>query len=150
MTVEMNTGPGVEKDHLLTAPPTYGLAVCRVSQDSVRVYLVAEKDLLALVGDREALELPDNVLRFGLEHHILEYLERAMKAAREVFAGAHRLTASLQRDEYGDPYVAVDVAVPDDPEAEAEHYSACAERWAALIPPEVGAKIQLTTSWASP
>jgi hypothetical protein len=31
----------------------------------------------------------------------------------------------------GDPFVAIDVAVHDEPEGEAERYLACVERWAA-------------------
>jgi hypothetical protein len=149
MAVEPNTVPVGENGQVtLTAPEKGALAVRRVDNSTVRVYPLSEADLLALLGEDGHVELPDDVLEFSREQGIVEYVERAMQAAREVFAGADRVTASLKSDEYGEPYVDIDVVVGDDPEAEAEKYSACVEKWATLIPPQAGGKIQLSTAWA--
>jgi len=102
----------------------------------------------APVGGNQQVKLPDDVLKFSLDQGIAEYVERAINAAKEIFAGADRVTASLKRDEYGEPYVDVDAVIHDSPEAEAEKYSACAEKWASLMPPHAGGKIHLSTSWA--
>jgi hypothetical protein len=95
----------------------------------------------------QRLAIPESVLQFVREHAIGQYLEKAMEITREVFIGAG-LAVSMKRDEYGDNYVDLHAIVSDDPVTEAEKYSACVERWCALIPPHVGSKIQLSTSWA--
>jgi hypothetical protein len=148
MAIETTLHPvGADQQVTVKAPQNYALAIRRVDKDNVRCYLLAEKDLLALVGEAH-IEVPDDVLDFALEEGIVEYLERAVKATREVFADADRITASLKEDEYGERYVDVNAAVRDGPETEAEKYSACVEKWATLMPPHAGGKIHLSTSWA--
>jgi hypothetical protein len=96
----------------------------------------------------DGAELPQEVLDFAIDQNIVEYVKQAVQATREVFADADRVTVTLKQDEYGDRYVDINAVVRDEPEAEAEKYSACVERWATLIPPGVGGKVQLSTSWA--
>jgi hypothetical protein len=94
--------------------------------------------------------LPENVLQFSRQHGILEHVEKAMNAARDVFSDARRVSASVKCDpEYGYSYVDVHVLLhPDEvPEAEAEKYSECVGRWAPAVPPEEGETIHLSTSW---
>ena len=95
--------------------------------------------------------LSGDVLKFAEQHGIVDQVEKAMKAAREVFTAAPRVTAGLKRDpEYGNVYVDVHVVLQADeePETEAEKYSECVGKWVAFLPPTVGEEIQLSTSWA--
>ncbi len=78
---------------------------------------------------------------------MLPYVEKAVRTAREVFAGQDRVTVSIKRDEYGDAYVDINARVDEGPEAEAELYSRCVEEWASFIPPQVAGAIQLSNSW---
>ena len=65
--------------------------------------------------------ISEDVLKFSQEHGILEYVERAMKAAREVFTDGEGITASLKRDpEFGDLYVDIHVTLRDSEEPEAQ------------------------------
>ena len=96
--------------------------------------------------------MSEDVLKFAQQHGIVEYVDKAIHAARSVFTNAERVTASLTRDpEYGIPYVEVHVVLhaDEEPETEAEKYSACVGKWAPLVPPRLGELIQLSTSWAS-
>ena len=95
--------------------------------------------------------LPEDVLKFAEEHDLVEHVEKAIRATREVFTDAVRITVSLKRDpEYGDIQVNVNALIPDgDPDAEAENYSTCLEKWAAFMPPKVIGMISLSTSWLS-
>jgi hypothetical protein len=95
--------------------------------------------------------LSEDVLQFAQQHGIVEYVEKAMKAAREVFTDAERVTASLKRDpEYANIYVDVHVVLrPDEePETAAEKESECVSRWVSFMPPQVD-QISLSSSWAS-
>jgi hypothetical protein len=139
----------VDKNAQLTLPmPKECALIRRLNDDTVRVDLLSERDLLALVSERKQLELPDNVVQFARQHGIVEYVEEAMKAVKDVFANADRIIASLKQDEYGDSYIDINAVVQDDPEAEAQKYSACVERWAMFIPPDAGDMIHFSTSWA--
>jgi len=94
--------------------------------------------------------LPESVLEFSRNQGIVEYVERAIKLAREVFADAELISVSLKKDpEFGYAYVDIHAVVHDDPESEAERYSACAVKWASLMPADVAGKIHLSTSWAA-
>src|SRR5262249_61136937 len=132
----------------LTAPTEVALVVRRLDKDSVRVYLLKDEALLPLLGEEEPPELPDDVREFSRAHGILEYVEKALQAAREVFSHANRVGVSLKEDEYGETYVDIHAVVPEDVEAEVANYSACVERWVSFFPPHVGSIIQLSTSWA--
>jgi hypothetical protein len=148
MTIETKTIPIGEQEQItLTAPGKDILALRRVGKDAVRIYRVSEKDLLKLLGEDAPVELPDDVVSFCLDQDLVGYVEAAVRTVRAVFAGADPVTVSLKRDEYGDSYVDVHAVVPDNPEAEAEKYSACVEKWAAFIPPHFGGKIHLSTSF---
>lgn len=57
------------------------------------------------------------------------------------------MTISLKQDEYCDPYVDINAIVDEAPESEAELYSRCVEEWASFLPPHVGGRLQLSTSW---
>ena len=79
--------------------------------------------------------ISDDAMKFAQEHRILEYVETAMKAAREVFTDARSITARLKRDpQYGDWYVDVHVVLRDEeePDTEAERYSDCLGKWVTL------------------
>lgn len=93
--------------------------------------------------------LSEDVLKFAQDNCIVEYVEKAIQAARDVFADAERISVSLKRDpEFGSHYVDISAMVHDDPESEAEKYSTCMGKWVVFMPPSVGEKIQLSTSWA--
>lgn len=95
--------------------------------------------------------LSQEVLQFAQQHGIVEYVEKAMKAAREVFADGERVMASVKRDpEYGDLYVEVHVVLHahEEPETAAEKDSECIGKWVSFLPPQVD-NIRLSSSWAS-
>jgi hypothetical protein len=96
--------------------------------------------------------LSDDVVKFAQDHGILEYVEMAIKSAREVFADAVRIGATVREDqEFGFPYVDVHVVLHADekPETEIEKYSECTLKWAPHIPPDLGGLVHLSTSWPS-
>ncbi len=96
--------------------------------------------------------ISDDVLKFSRQHGIVEYVEKAIKAAREVFMDAERVSARLKRDpEYGNLYVDVHVVMHanEEPETAAEKHSECVGKWVSFLPLTVGEEIQLSTSWAS-
>ncbi len=92
--------------------------------------------------------ISESAVRFSSEQGILVYVELAIKTTREIFTDAEKIATCLKRDEYGEQYVEINAVVYDNPDCEAEKYSACVEKWSSLIPPQVGNKIQLSTSWA--
>ena len=148
MAVETQIIPVGENEQVTLTAPRNALALRRVNKNTVEVFPVSEKDLLTLVGAEERVELAEEVRDFSAAAEILPFVEKAIQAARAVFAGADRVTASLKRDEYGETFVDVDVVVRDDPDAEAEKYSACVEKWASFMPPDAAGQIHLSTSWA--
>jgi hypothetical protein len=94
--------------------------------------------------------LSAEVLTFAQAHNLVDYVDRAVKATRDVFTEAERIEISLKRDpEFKNLYIEINAVVSDSPELEAEKYSACSAKWALIIPPEVGEMIHLSTSWAS-
>jgi hypothetical protein len=148
MAVEAQIIPVGENEQVTLTAPKKALALRRLNKSSVEVFLVSEKDLLALVGAEKQVDLPKDVRTFAQAEGILPFVERAAQAVQEVFTGAERMIASLKQDEYGDPFVAIEVFLDDPPEVEAEKYSACVERWANLLSPAAAGKIHLSTSWA--
>ncbi len=95
--------------------------------------------------------IAEDALKFSQEQGIVEYVEKAMRAARDVFRDAEPIMARLKRDpEYGDLFVEIHVLLREDeePETAAEKDSSCYERWS-FIPAEIGGKICLSSSWES-
>lgn len=136
-----------ENEQVTLTAPRNALALRRVNKNTVEVIPVSEKDLLALVGAEEQVALPEEVRTFSAAEGLLPFVKKAIQAARAEFGGADPVTISLKQDEYGESFVDINVIVRDTPEAEAEKFSACAERWATLMPPHAAGKIHLTTSW---
>ena len=92
-----------------------------------------------------------DAMKFAEAQRILEYVEKAMEAAREVFADAGPITATLKRDpEVGELYVEVHVVLHEEeqPETAAEKDAACLGEWGKILPANVG-NICLSTSWVS-
>ena len=96
--------------------------------------------------------ISEDALKFSQQHGIIEYVEKAMQAAREVFADAERITTALKQDpEFGAWYVEIHVVLHDNvqPETEPEMYYECLGKWTPFVPPQLGGLIRVSTSWAS-
>src|SRR5262245_55397476 len=84
--------------------------------------------------------ISEDARQFAQENRILEYLEKAMRAVREVYADGEPISASLKTDgEYGHSFVEIHVRLRDgeQPETAAAKDSACYEKWAAFLPAEI-------------
>jgi hypothetical protein len=137
-----------ENEEVTLKAPKGALAMRRVDDYKVEVFLLSDRALLALVDEQERPDISIDVRQFATDRGMLPYVEKTVRTAREVFAGQDRVTVSIKRDEYGDPYVDINVLVDEGAESEAELYSRCALEWASFIPPQVAGAIQLSTSWA--
>ena len=93
--------------------------------------------------------ISEDALRFSKEQGIVEYIEKALQAARAAFTDAECVTASLKKDmEFGDFFVDIVAIVPFDLDAEAEHHDTCLGQWVSFMPADVSGKIRLSTAWA--
>jgi hypothetical protein len=97
----------------------------------------------------EKVGVPEVVLKFSRANGIETFVEKAIQTTREMFADADQISVGMKEDEYGESYVSINAAIRDNPESEAEKYSACVQKWSSFLPAAVGSKIQLSTSWAS-
>ena len=147
MSIETHIIAVGENEEVTLKAPKGALAMRRVDKNVVEVFPVSEEALRALVDEHERPDASADVRQFSMDRGILAYVEKAIQRAREVFAGQDRVTVSLNRDEYGEAYVDINVLVDEGPQAEAELYSRCAEAWASFIPPHAAGVIQLSTSW---
>jgi hypothetical protein len=148
MSVETQIIAVGENEEVTLKAPQGALAMRRVDKNKVEVFPLSEQALRTLVDEQERPDFAADVRQFSMDRGILPYVEKAVRTAREVFAGQERVTVSIKRDEYGEAYVDIHVLVDEGAEAEAELYSRCVEEWASFIPPQVAGAIQLSTSWA--
>jgi hypothetical protein len=92
--------------------------------------------------------LSEDVVRFAQEHLMVDHVQKAILATREVFMEAERIVVSLKRDpEFDDINLNINAVIPEyDPDLEAEKYADCLGKWASFMPPKVLGIISLSTS----
>ncbi len=90
MNVETQIITVGENEEVTLKAPKGAMAMRRLDKNNVEVFLLSEKELLALVGEPERPDVPAEVRQFAIDRGILTYLEKAVRTAQDVFAALPR------------------------------------------------------------